>query len=237
MAGLRRHRRGMNRLHSRILAGGLLLSPVLITAEELIRLTVDNAYLENETDPVADASAHLAVVADRLTWWHAAAFFDVAYGATWALALLAVTILVARTNPVAAAVSGLLGLVSVLGVAMHWAFYYLPLASLAHEPDRDLAARALDAVGDGRLLIAALVMFLLGTLTAVLSAGVALWRAHALPWWGAVGLATWLGYVFLGPEARAAALLNLALLLPFVAVARRLTPEPDTAHREEPAHV
>jgi hypothetical protein len=227
----------MNKLHSRILAGGLLLGPVLITAEELIRLTVDNAYLENETDPVADASAHLAAVVDRLAWWQAAAYLDLAYAAAWALALLAITILVARTRPVAAAVSGLLGLVSVLGVALHWAFYYLPLASMAHEPDRDLAARALDAGGDDMLLILALVMFLLGTLTAVLAAGVGLWRANALPWWGAVGFALWLCYVFLGPEARAAAMFNLALLLPFVAAARRLAPEPDTAQREEPAHV
>jgi hypothetical protein len=87
------------------------------------------------------------------------------------------------------------------------------------------------------LFVVALVMFLLGTLTAVLAAGVGLWRAHALPWWGAVGLAMWLGYVFLGPEARAAALFNLALLLPFVGVALRLTPEPDPAQRGEPARV
>jgi hypothetical protein len=237
MGGVLRDRRRMNKLHSRILAGGLLLSPVLITVEELVRPTVDNAYLENESDPVADASSHLAAVADRPAWWHAAAYLDLAYAATWALAFLAITIVVARTRSVIAAVTGLLGLVSVLGIALHWAFYYLPLASLAHEPDRDLAARALDAGGDDMLLVVALVMFLLGTLTAVLAAGVGLWRAHALPWWGAVGLAMWLGYVFLGPEARAAALFNLALLLPFVGVALRLTPEPDPAQRGEPARV
>ena len=227
----------MNKLHSRILAGGLLLSPVLITAEELARLTVDNAYVENESDPVADASAHLAAVADGLVWWHTAAYVNLAFVATWALALLAITIVVARTRPVAAAACGLLGLVSVLGVALHWGFYYLPLASLAQEPDRDLAARALDALGDDTMLVVALVMFLLGTLTAVVSAGVGLWRAHALPWWGAVGFATWLGYLVLGSEARAAALFNLALLLPFVAVARQLTPDAHGARQEEPARV
>jgi hypothetical protein len=226
----------MDRLHSRILAGGLLLSPVLLTAEELVRLTVDNAYVENETDSVADAASHLAAVADRLAWWHAAAYLDLAYTATWALALLAITILVARTRPVAAAVSGLLGLVSVLGVTLHWAFYYLPLASLANEPNRDFAARA-SAAGDDILLIVALVMFLLGTLTALLAAGIALWRADALPWWAAAGFAVWLGYAFLGSEARVAALFNLALLLPFLTVARRLTPEPAMAHRDEPARV
>lgn len=30
----------------------------------------------------------------------------------------------------------------------------------------------------------------------------------------------WLGYVFAGPEARLAALVNLALLLPFLGVAK-----------------
>lgn len=229
--GLLRDGRGMNKLHARILAAGLLLSPLLLTAEELVRLTVDKAYVENETDPIADASSHLAAVADRLAWWHAAAYLDLGYLATWALALLAVAIVVARTRPVLAAVCGLLGLVSVLGLAFHWAFYYLALASLAHETDRDLAARAADA-SDDTLLAVALVMFLLGTLAAVLAAGVGLWRAHALQWWGAMGLAVWLGYVFLGSEARASALMNLALLLPFVAVARRLTPAPDAVHRE-----
>ena len=68
----------------------------------------------------------------------------------------------------------------------------------------------------------ALLMFLVGTLLAVLTAGFGLWRAHALRWWGAIGLVVWLGYVFVGPEARLAALVNLALLLPFVGVAQRL---------------
>jgi hypothetical protein len=78
--------------------------------------------------------------------------------------------------------------------------------------------------GDDALLAVALVMFLLGTLLAVLASGIGLWRAHALPWWGAIGLAVWLGFVFVGSEARAAALVNLALLLPFVPVARQLSP-------------
>jgi hypothetical protein len=41
--------------------------------------------------------------------------------------------------------------------------------------------------------------------------------------------------VFAGPEARLAALLNLALLLPFVGVAQRLTPAEDTVPELEPA--
>lgn len=227
----------MNRSHTFILSGGLLLAPVVLTAEEWVRLTVDNAYLETDSDSVADAAAHLQAVADRLAWWHAAAYLDLAYVATWALAMVAITVLVARTRPVLAALSGLLGLISTLGLAMHWAFYYIPLASLAQEVDRDLAARAASVSSDDRLQAIALLMFLLGTLLAVLGAAVGLWRAHALPWWAALGLAVWLGYVVAGTETRPAALLNLALLLPFLAVARRLAPIKDPEARRKPALV
>jgi hypothetical protein len=235
--GLHRDGRGMNRPHTLILSAGLLLSPALITAEEWVRLTVDNSYVEIESDPVADAASHLQAVADRLAWWHAAAYLDLAFIATWALALLAITVVVARTRPMLAAMSGLLGLVSALGLAMHWAFYYIPLASLAQKADRDLAARAASASGDDRLLVIALLMFLLGTLLAVLGAGVGLWRAHALPWWAALGLVVWLGSVVAGTETRPAALLNLALLLPFLAVARRLAPSKDPVARRKPTPV
>ncbi|MGH3465351.1 MAG: hypothetical protein ACRDP9_28105 [Kribbellaceae bacterium] len=224
----------MNRPNTLILSAGLVLSPVLLTAAEWVRLTVDNAYVEIESDSVADAASHLQAVADRLAWWHAAAYLDLAYIGAWALALLAITVVVGRTRPVLAALSGLLGLISTLGLAMHWAFYYIPLASLAQEADRDLAARAASASGDDRLLAIALLMFLLGTFLAVLGAGVGLWRAHALPWWAALGLLIWLGYVVAGMEARPAALLNLALLLPFLAVARRLAPGKDPVAEREP---
>jgi hypothetical protein len=225
----------MNRLHANILSAGLLLSPVLITAEELVRLSVDNGYVENESDPVADAASHLQTVADNLSSWHLAAYLDLAYAAAWALALLAITVVIARTRPVLAAVSGLLGLVSVLGVAFHWAFYYLPLASLAQEGDRDLAAHAASAFGDDALLVVGLLMYLLGTLLAILAATVGLWRSSALPWWSTLGLVVWLGYVVLGPQAQFASVLNLALLLPFVAVARRLTPSKDSVSQAERA--
>jgi hypothetical protein len=226
----------MNRLHSSILAGGLVLSPVLLTSVELIRLTVDNQYVENESDDVLDSASHIQAVAENLSLWHTAAYLDLGFLLSWAIAMLAITIVVARSRPVLAAVVGMLGLVSSVGVAFHWAFYYLPLAGLAQAADRDVAARAASMYGEGALIAVALLMFLLGTLLAVLASGIGLWRAHALPWWGALGLAVWLGFVFVGSEARAAAFVNLALLLPFVAAARQLSPgkravpEPDSTY-------
>ena len=228
----------MNRLHVRILAAGLVLSPVLITLEELARLTVENAYVEDENDPVADAASQLQAVADRLGLWHIAGLLDLVYIFTWCLALLAITIVIARSRPVLAAVAGLLGLASAIGIAMHFAFYYVPIGALAQETDRQLAARAGSIMGDDVMLVVALILFLVGTLTAVLAAGIGLWRAHALPWWGAGGLLVWLAYVALGSEARASALLNLALLLPFVAVARQLrTTDREPARRSAGASV
>jgi hypothetical protein len=61
--------------------------------------------------------------------------------------------------------------------------------------------------------------------------GIRLWPGDGH---GALGLAVWLGYVFVGPESRAAAVLNLALLLPFVGVAQRLDPDRETARQLEP---
>ena len=228
----------MNTLHARILAAGLVLSPVLITLEELARLTVDNAYVEDENDSVADTANHLQAVADRLGLWHLAGLLDLAFIVTWCLALLAITLVIARSRPVLAVVAGLLGVASVIGFAMHLAFYYAPLGALAQEPDRDLAARAGAIMGDDLVLVVGLVLFLLGTLAALLAAGIGLWRAHALPWWGALGLLAWLAYVALGSEARASALLNLGLLLPFVAVARQLrTTDRQPARRSAGASV
>jgi hypothetical protein len=222
----------MNRLHAHILTGGLLLSPLLIAASELARLTVDNHYVEHENDEVADAASHLQAVADRLTLWHTAGLLELAYAAAWGVALLAVAIVVGRSRPVLGAASGLLGLASMTGIVMHTTFYYAPLAALAQEPDRDLASRAAALGGDDLLVVVGLVLFLIGTLLTVLVAGFGLWRAHALPWWGAAGLVIWFGYVVTGPEARLGALLNLALLLPFVAVARELRAE----RRTVPSH-
>ena len=62
----------MTSAQRRLLVAALFISPMLLTASELLRLRVDGAYSENETDPVADAASHLAAVADNLTAWHAA---------------------------------------------------------------------------------------------------------------------------------------------------------------------
>jgi hypothetical protein len=73
--------------------------------------------------------------------------------------------------------------------------------------------------------------FLAGALLTPIVLGVGLWRVHALPWWAAVGLVVWLAAAFVGSEATLAALVNLALLLPFASVARRLS-EPSATHQQ-----
>ena len=96
------------------------------------------------------------------------------------------------------------------------------------EPNRQTVAEFLD----DWLSAVALLVFLAGALLTPIVLGVGLWRAHALPWWAAAGLVLWLAGVFVGSEATPAALVNLALLLPFAAVARHLS-EPSATHRQQ----
>lgn len=223
----------MNTLHSRIMIGALLLSPLLLTTSELARLTVDNAYVKDHGNPVANTASHLQAVADRLGLWHTAGLLEVGFAATWCIALLAATLVIARSRPVLAAATGIAGLASALGVAMHAVFYYAPLAALAQESDQALAAKASTIGDDDVLLGIALALFLVGTLVATVVMGLGLWRAHVLPWWGGLGLLAWLGSVVVGSEVPVAALVNLALLLPFLAVAGQLRkPRETVAHAE-----
>lgn len=227
--------RDMNTLQSGVLKAALLLSPVLITVEELARTTVESNYVENESDPIADAASQLRAVSDHLTLWHTAGLLSIAYAAVWCLALLAIVLVIGRSRPVIATVTGIFGLCSVLGIAMHAIFYYADAGGLAQEADRGLAAQAASMGGDDLITIIGLIMFLLGTLLATVSMTFGLWRARALPWWGAVGFLVWFGYVFSGPETQAAAVLNLALLPPFIAVAQQLRHDDVPAQQPQPA--
>ncbi|HKE67707.1 MAG TPA: hypothetical protein VKB55_00535 [Nocardioidaceae bacterium] len=225
----------MNTLQSGVLKAALVLSPVLITVEELARTTVESNYVENESDEIADAASQLQAVSDHLTLWHTAGLISIAYAAAWCLALLAIVVVIGRSRPVIGTVTGILGLCSVLGIAMHAIFYYAIAGGLAQESDRALATQAATIGGDDLITIVGLIFFLLGTLLVTISMAFGLWRARALPWWGAVGFLVWFGYVFSGPEARVAALLNLALLLPFIAVARQLQPGRAVLEQPQPA--
>ena len=223
----------MNKLHSSILAGGLLICPVVLTAHEVARLRVDDLYVESETDRLADAYSHIGAVSDHLALWHAVSMLEVVYAATWALAMLAIVLVVARSRPVLAVVVGALGLVSTLGASLHTAFYFGTLDALAQIPDRDLAARAAAAMEEQFVVVVGIIMFLLGTVLAILAAGFALWRARVLPWWGVAGVLGWAAYVFVGSEEPVAAYANLLLLLPFAAAARALRHHDDTSEERQ----
>lgn len=217
----------MTTSHRRLLVAALLASPLLLTVSEAARLTVDTRYVESD-DPVADTAAHVAAVADHLMLWHVAGFTSLAFVITWAGALAAMVLMLAPRAPRAAAAGGVLAVLSVVGAALHTAFYYLPLAELAGADDAGAAARAGAAIsGDDPLSVTALLLFLLGGLLAPLVLGLSLWRARVVPWWAAAGVVAWTLVSFLGLESVAAAAANLLLLVPAVAVARRLAPAAD----------
>lgn len=216
-----------------ILITCLLAAPALLTASELARLRVESAHVESD-DAVADARSQLDAVAAQLPTWHLAAVLDVIFIAAWAGALLAAVLVIARTRPWAGLATGAVAVLSGLGMAMHNAFYYQALADLAGTPDHDQTARVLAESGSDWLSALGLLLFLGGALLTPIVLGVGLWRARALPWWAAAGLVLWLAAVVVGSEATLAALVNLALLLPFAAVARQVvtvipTPERSAA--------
>jgi hypothetical protein len=227
------HMTGTSRrpIHRPLLIACLLAAPAVLTVSELARLRVESAHVESE-DAVVDARSQLDAVAAQLPLWHLAAVLDLLFIIAWLGALLAAVLVVARTRPRAGLATGAVAVLSGLGLAMHNAFYYQALADLAGTPDHDQTARVLAASGSDWLSAVALLVFFAGALLTPIVLGVSLWRAHALPWWAAAGLVLWLAGVFVGSEATPAALVNLALLLPFAAVARHLS-EPSATHRQE----
>jgi hypothetical protein len=150
---------------------------------------------------------------------------------TWIGALVAAVIVIDRTRPRIAALTGVTAATSVVGLSMHHAFYYQALADLAGIPDHDATARLFAQAGSDPLSVAGMLMFLIGALLTPIILGIGMWRSQSLPWWAAAGLLFWMGSVLIGSEATPAALANLALLLPFAALARELTATSRAAKR------
>ena len=203
----------------------LLAAPALLTASELARLQVENSRVETE-DTYRDALSELDAVTAHIGLWHLAAWLDLAFVLTWTGALVAAVIVIHRTRPWIATLAGVTAAVSIVGLSMHHAFYYQALADLAAIPGHESTARLLAQAGSDPLSVAALLMFLIGALLTPVILGIGMWRARVLPWWAAAGLLLWLGAILIGSEATPAALVNLALLLPFASLARELTAAP-----------
>jgi len=209
----------------RLMVAALFVAPLLLTASELLRLGVDGAYAENEADPVADAASHLAAVAGNLTAWHAAGFLTLGFVVVWGVALIGMAALLGERKPALGAGGVLVAVLATVGSALHLGFYYLPLGEFASSADAELAARAAALDGHDPLAAVALILFLAGALAPVFLA-VGLWRASVLPWWGMVAVLAWFGSALFGGEQQPAALLNLLLLVPAAALARRALDRP-----------
>ena len=219
-------------LHRGLLTSCLIAAPVLLTVSELARLQVENSRVESD-DNYRDVLTQLDAVTAHIALWRLAAWLDLAFILTWTGALVAAVIVIHRTRPRIAALTGVTAAISVVGLSMHHAFYYQELADLAGIPDHDATARLLDQAGSEPLSVAALLMFLIGALLTPIILGVGMWRSQSLPWWAAAGLLFWMGSVLIGSEATPAALANLALLLPFAALARELTATSPAAKRPQ----
>ena len=224
----------MNAAQRRLLVAALFLSPVLLTASELLRLRVDGAYAENEADPVADAASHLAAVAGNLTTWRTAGFLTLGFVVVWGVALIGMAALLAERKPRLGAVGSLVAVLAIVGSALHLGFYYLPLGQFATAPDAELAARAAALDGHDPLATVALLLFLASALAPIFLA-IGLWRAGVLPWWAMIAVLAWFGSAMLGAEQQSAALLNLLLLVPAAVLGRRLAQDPTQSAPAIPA--
>jgi hypothetical protein len=187
----------------------------------LARLRVESGHVEHD-DPLLDARSQLDAIAAHLPLWHLAAVLNLAFVLAWFGALTGCVLVIGARRRWAALTTAVVAVVAGVGLAMHNAFYYLTLAELAGASDRARAAAVAADAGSDPLSLLALLMFMVGGLLTPVVLGVALWRAHALPWWAALGLLIWLAAALIGSELMLGALLNLALLLPFAAVARQL---------------
>ena len=212
----------------RLMSAALFVAPVLLTSSELLRLGVDGAYAENEADPVADAASHLAAVAGNLIAWRTAGFLTLGFVVVWGLALIGMAALLGERKPALGAAGVLVAVLATVGAALHLGFYYMPLGEFATSGDTALAARAAALDGHDPLATVALMLFLAGALAPVFFA-VGLWRASVLPWWGMLAVLAWFSTALSGAEQQPAALLNLLLLVPAVALARRALDRPTHA--------
>jgi hypothetical protein len=225
----------MTLLQRRLAAAALLLAPLLLTASELARLRVDGAYVEDESDPVADAGSHISAVGQSLDLWRTAGLLALGFTVAWGLSLLAGASVISEHRPVLGAVAGVLAVVAVTGSALHLAFYYLPLADLAGSASSSEAARA-GALLDGGDAISAVafLVFLLGLLAAPAVAAFGLWRVRVLPWWAALAMLAWIVGGLVGAEGEPAAFVNLLLLIPAAVLARYLLRRPAPLSTSQP---
>lgn len=162
----------------------LIAAPLLLTAGEFLRLLVEGTPVAHESDSAMYRAQIDAVAANPDMWvLHGIA---VLIGTTaWALAVVAIVVLIGRSRPILALVGGLLGLASAVAHGAHLGFYTEMLSVLGGMPaeGRD-AGVAVWAATEADPLGPVLVIFFIATfLVGPLVLALGLWRAQVIPLW------------------------------------------------------
>jgi hypothetical protein len=208
----------------RALALALVLTPPLLTAEELLRSSV--------VPEGGSTAEQLRSVAAGAGWWRAYVLVGALSIVAFTAALLGFVAALQHRAPRLAAVGGALALLMAVAQALHLAFEGVLTAALAARPGEVAAADHVTAQLEGDPLGSGSILLFIGTTTVVpFLLAAALWRTNAVAWWAAVPALLWpVVALFLGNGPLFA--VSTLLLLPLtVAVARQLGAGGEPAHR------
>ncbi|WP_162802956.1 hypothetical protein [Ornithinimicrobium avium] len=199
-------------MSSRLLAATMIAAPVLFTAQEVTRLTVEHGH-------ATDASM-LASIADHRGTWEVFGWLVLLTAPVWVAAMVGLASALRPAAPRWALGAGTVAVLGGVGLAMHHAIYVEDGAIASGLGDPAAAQQVLSGSGGTRMEDAALVLMIGGMLLGVLLLGVGLARARVIPWWAFACLPAWVVVTAMSDGAGPLlGLGNLVLLAPFALAA------------------
>lgn len=216
--------------HRGVLTVALVAAPVALALGDFLRLRVEGTVPELADDPLREATAQLAAIADAPGVWQAHGIVTLLA----ALGLVGAVIAILRTSagqPVLALSAGVAGLTFAIMLAVHLGFYTMMLSVLAGtDPELAGATARIWSEGESSLVLVGVSVFMLSSALTPPLLGLLVWRSGVAPWWAvAVGFGGLFVHQFAGATDATAALLPLLLLVPFGYVVHRLSRRDSTA--------
>ena len=197
----------------RLLAGCLLMAPLLMTAAEAARLTIPGAE---------DEATKLGLIAAHRGTWELFAWLTLGLVLAWHGATLGLVEALRGLRPRTAAIGGAVAVAGAVAFAMHQMQYVEINAVLSSSPGY---VQAVDKVGVNgtRMEDATVVIQLVGIWLGPIILAAALAQAGRLAWWKFACVPTWVVlFAFAGSISPAFAAIHLLLLPPFLGIARTL---------------
>lgn len=206
--------KGATAMIRRLLAACLALSPVMLSAAEYARMSV-----ESGTDSTAGKLTALA--ADRGTW-EIFGWLTLVLVVTWLGAALGLVEACRDRRPRAAWIGGVIAVTGSVAFAMHQGQYVELNAVLSSDPSYIQTANQLGINGT-TMEDTTVLLELIGLWLGPVILGYALARAGRLAWWKFACIPVWVVlFVFTGTSSPAFSAIHLLLLPPFLTTAGSL---------------